>query len=216
MPIIVSFFLLGLSFGAGPCLASCGPLLITYLAGTGKNVWGSISSYILFSAARISVYLAIGVSVYLFGRFLVSTFLGAASRYILMFGGGFIAFIGALLILGRGRELGFCSALQRRFLKKDKKSVIIFGLVIGLLPCAPLVAVFSYLGLSAKNWPYALTYAFSFGLGTLLSPLLLLVGLSGLIPGLLGEKKAAYLRFFNLLCGWILVLLGLRLIWRAS
>ncbi|MFH0935260.1 MAG: sulfite exporter TauE/SafE family protein, partial [Candidatus Omnitrophota bacterium] len=228
MPIIISFFLLGLSFGAGPCLASCGPLLISYLAGTKKNFRGGLYSYILFSAARISVYLAIGLLVFLLGRVLASEFLGVISKYVLVSGGGFIICVGVLLMarpcspsvlsgaeglmLDKHKETGFCNVLQKKFLEKDKKSIIIFGLIIGLIPCAPLLAAFSYMGLISKDWLTALTYSFFFGLGTLISPLLVLAGLAGVIPGILADKQAVYGRIFNFFCGGILVLLGLQLI----
>ena len=53
MPIVITFFLLGLSFGSGPCLAACGPLLISYIAGTGKKFKDSVVTYLIFSSARI-------------------------------------------------------------------------------------------------------------------------------------------------------------------
>ena len=215
MPLAISFFLLGLSFGAGPCLASCGPLLITYIAGTGKNVFKSLVSYALFSCARISVYLALGISVYFLGRFFAGELLGVISKYVLILGGGFIICVGALLILGKDKETGACNALRKKFLEKDKKSIILFGLIIGFLPCAPLLAVFSYLGLISKNWVLALTYSFFFGLGTLISPLLVLAGLTGVIPRILADKRSVYLRIFNFFCGAILIFLGLQLIGRA-
>ncbi|MFH0762376.1 MAG: sulfite exporter TauE/SafE family protein [Candidatus Omnitrophota bacterium] len=214
MPITISFFILGLSFGSGPCMASCGPLLLTYIAGTAKSVSKGLLSYILFSCARISVYLAAGVSVYFLGRIFTGEFLGALSRYVFVLGGAFIISVGVLLILGKDKQAGFCKALQKKLLQNDKKSIIILGLIIGLAPCAPLLAIFSYLGLISKNWALALTYSFFFGLGTLISPLLVLAALTGAIPRILADKSA-YRRIFNFFCGGILVFLGLQLIWRT-
>ena len=116
---------------------------------------------------------------------------------------------------GKKKEKGFCAVLCRRFLEKDKKSIIIFGLIIGLIPCAPLLAAFSYMGLISKDWFTSLTYSFFFGLGTLISPLLVLAGLAGVIPRILADKQAVYGRIFNFICGGILVLLGLQLIRRV-
>ncbi len=215
MPIIITFFLLGLSFGSGPCLASCGPLLISYTAGTRKNPAGGLSAYALFSLARVSVYLAIGLAVYFLGRFLAVEYLGVISRYVLILGGAFIISVGVLLILGKNMHSGICGLLRDKFLQKDKKSIIIMGLIIGLLPCAPLLAVFSYIGLTSKSWHSSLAYAFSFGAGTLVSPLLVLTALAGLLPRLLTDKKPVYERAFNFLCGGIMVFLGAQLVMRA-
>jgi len=208
---IITFFLLGLSFGAGPCLAACGPLLISYTAGTGKDVLKGLSAYILFSLARISAYLMIGIFVFLLGKFLAAEYLGVISKYILIIGGIFVISVGVLVILGKREKKRerFC------FSEKNRNVPLILGLIIGILPCAPLLAVFSYIGLISKNWFSSLAYAFFFGIGTLISPLLVLSGLAGLLPRLLADKNPVYGRIFNCLCGGIMVFLGAQLIGRA-
>ncbi|MFA5411304.1 MAG: sulfite exporter TauE/SafE family protein [Candidatus Omnitrophota bacterium] len=200
---IITLFLLGLSFGFGPCLASCGPILIAYLAGTKKNVRKSITGYLLFSLSRISAYLILGLLVFFLGRLAASRLLGEYSRYIFILGGGFIAAIGALMMSGRRIEVRAWNNLP------------LLGLIIGLLPCAPLLAIFSYLGLISRAWWQSLLYSFSFGLGTLLSPLLLLAGFTGLIPRFLQNKKDNYDKIFIFICGLIIVFLGLQLMRRG-
>lgn len=200
---LITLFLLGFSFGFGPCLASCGPILIVYLAGTKKNVRKSITGYLLFSLSRISAYLVLGLLVFFAGRVAASRLLGDFSRYIFILGGGFIVAIGALMMSGRRIEL------------KGWNNLPLLGLIIGLLPCAPLLAIFSYLGLISRAWWQSLLYGLSFGLGTLLSPLLLLAGFTGLIPRFWQNKKDNYDKIFIFLCGLIIVFLGLQLMRRA-
>lgn len=212
--IAVSLFLLGLVFGAGPCLASCGPLILSYVIGTRKNIFKSLSVYIIFSLARIIVYLVLGLAVFFLGRFALEEMLGDFSRYVFILGGIFIILVGALMILGRRLEFRPCSFLQKNIIERDKKSIVIFGLIIGLMPCAPLVVVISYVGLISHSWPQALFYSLFFGIGTLVSPLLLLVMAAGFIPRLLGNKKEVYYRVFSFICGLLMVILGLQLIRR--
>ena len=212
--LVLSFFLLGLSFGAGPCMASCGPLLISYVVGTGKDTKKSVVAYILFSLSRVSVYLALSILVYLAGKFVVEGLVGTISRYVYIFGGIFIVLMGVLMITGNKIEWGICGFLRKKLLERAKLSVFMLGLVTGFAPCAPLLALFSYMALVSKSWVTSIIYAFSFGIGTVISPLLLLAVFAGLIPAVLKNKREAFGRVFNLLCGIIVIILGLRLIFR--
>ncbi len=212
--IIISLFLSGILLGSGPCLASCGPILISYIAGTKKNILKGVLTYILFSSARIVVYLILSLMVFL-GSFTLERLLGSFSKFILIIGGSFVILIGILMALGTRLKLPFCRFLGENILGKDKKSIIIMGLLIGLLPCAPLLAVLSYIGLVSKSVFQSLIYAFSFGLGTFASPLLLLSILAGVIPKFLSDKKAIYAQIFSLICGLIIIFLGLNLLKEA-
>lgn len=215
LKICLSLFLSGLLFGSGPCIASCGPILISYIAGTKKNTLKSLLVYLLFSSARIFVYLSLSLIIYFLGVFATERFLGNISKYILILGGIFIIAVGLLMMLGRRLEFKSCRFLEKKFLENDKKTVISLGLAVGLVPCAPLLAVLSYIGLVSKAWVNSLLYGLSFGLGTLLSPLILLAMLAGLIPRWLKDKVSVYNQALNFICGFIIVILGARLLIRA-
>lgn len=208
-----SFFLLGLAFGIGPCLASCGPLLISYIAATNKNIKTSVFVYLLFSLSRVSVYSVLSISIFLFGQALTNYFVGNLSRYLFIFGGLFIISIGVLVMLGNAPQNQLCQRMHSFFLKKDAKTVIILGLVIGILPCAPLISILSYIGLMAKSWLNALLLGFSFGLGTTFSPLLILAAASGSISKFAANNK--FYRIFYVSCGAIIIFLGFQLMRRA-
>jgi len=212
---IASLFILGVSFGSGPCLASCGPLFLSYAAGANKNIPGSLAAYLVFSSARIAVYVLLGVLVYLSGRFFTEQVFAATVRYVFLAGGIFIVFMGILMALGRDLNVPACRFLCEKMLDRDRKSLFTFGLIIGLAPCAPLVALFSYVALMSKTAFLAAVYAFSFGLGTLLSPLALLAVFTGAIPGVLNKFKPAFSRALNIACAVILIVLGAQLIAKA-
>jgi sulfite exporter TauE/SafE len=209
----ISIFLLGLSFGSGPCVASCGPILISYIAGTGKGAIKGLMSYILFSLARIIAYMVLGLLVFLLGRFAEQRlFAGTLFKYVIASGGAFIIFTGILMLAGRSLEFKFCRFLYRNILERDKKSLFIFGLVVGLVPCAPLLATLSYVGLASKSWLEGALYGMFFGLGTFISPLAILAGLAGFIPRLMLNLKAAYYKIFSFICGLIIIFLGIQLL----
>jgi sulfite exporter TauE/SafE len=212
--IIASSFVLGLALGSGPCLAGCGPLFLTYVAGSGKGVSKSIKAYLLFSASRIFVYLALGLLFFVFGR-LVFAKLGYFLKFILSGAGFFVILLGVLMALGKEVNYAGCAFLRKHIFEKDIKSIILLGLFAGLLPCAPLITMLTFTGLAAKSALNNLLYSFSFGLGTAVSPLIILAALTGLLPNFLNKVKAKYIMVFNLICGLIMVALGIQLIWRA-
>jgi sulfite exporter TauE/SafE len=83
------------------------------------------------------------------------------------------------------------------------------------MPCAPLVSILIYAGLIAHNPFENLTYILVFGLGTSLSPLVLLSVLAGFIPRIILNAKEIYVKVFNFICALIMLVLGLQLIRRA-
>jgi len=215
LKIILSLFLSGLFFGSGPCLASCGPILISYIAGSRKDVPRAIISYILFSAGRIFVYIVLGVLFFFLGSLALERSFERYSKYILFAGGIFIIIMGLLMALGKSLELKFCKFLEHKILEKDKKSIFMLGLFIGLLPCGPLLAILSYVGLISKHWLQSSFYSLAFGVGTFVSPLALLAVFAGLLPRFFVDKRAVFGRIFSFICGLIIVFLGVELIRRA-
>lgn len=214
MKTFLNIFLLGLTFGWGPCLVSCGPLLLSYVAGAKKDSLKGITTYLLFSISRIFVYLVLGLLVFFLGRF-VFEHLVNFFKVSLIAGGVFVILMAILMFLGKSINLPACSFLHKHILEKDKKSVITLGLVSGLMPCAPLVTILIYAGLISRNPVENLIYTFVFGLGTSLSPLIILVALAGLIPKLMANVKESHVRFFNLICALIMIFLGIQLIQRG-
>lgn len=217
---------MGLAFGSGPCLASCGPILISYIAGSKKSVLRGINVYLLFSLARLAAYLLLGLLIFFSGKFIIGAWLGRFSRYIYLAAGSFLIMLGLLLAWGIGlgplrilRQPAWleksCCLLHKKLIMRDKKSVFMMGLAVGVLPCAPLLALFGYLGLVSRTWIEALVYSLCFGLGTALSPLLILSAAAGLIPRFLAGQKEGYQKIFIFICGLIIVFLGIRLITRA-
>ena len=122
--------------------------------------------------------------------------------------------IGLLMAFGKNLDYKFCRRLEGFFLKKDAKTIIIFGLVVGIIPCLPFISLLSYIGLVSKTWFDVLRYSLAFGAGTVISPLFILAALTGVIPKVITRKNKFYI-VFNSICCLILGFLGLRLIMRA-
>ncbi|MGD0335594.1 MAG: sulfite exporter TauE/SafE family protein [Candidatus Omnitrophota bacterium] len=211
--IIASFFILGLSFGSGPCLASCGPLLICYSAAGLKNITENLKIYLFFSVARILVYVFFGLLVFFLGKMVFEGVLQFLARYVIILGGAFIVFMGVLIALGRKIQAGPWSFLQKHIRQRDTRNTFLLGVIIGFLPCAPLIFIISYGALASKTWVESLVYPLSFGLGTFFSPLLLLCIGAGVFPRWLKDQRLR--QAVSLSCGIILVFMGIQLIRRS-
>ena len=128
-------------------------------------------------------------------------------KYRIEIGGGiFIVFLGLTIILGGLTRWKICDFIHRW----DHGSIFVAGVLKGLLPCAPLLAVLSYLVLNAKNEIIGGLGAFVFGLGTLLSPFLLLAGFAGYITKYISNDKLY--GFIQRICGAIVIYLGVKTI----
>src|SRR3989338_1088242 len=133
--IAISLFLTGIFLGAGPCLASCGPLLISYIAANAKSPRQALWYWFVFSIARIFVYVIFGIFLGIFGEFFLHhiypTHIG---RYILISGCVFIVGIGIVMLLKNKPQPKICSS---------NTSIFVFGLTLGVIPCAPILGILS-------------------------------------------------------------------------
>ncbi|MFH1201957.1 MAG: sulfite exporter TauE/SafE family protein [Candidatus Omnitrophota bacterium] len=208
--IAVSLFLSGLLLGSGPCLASCGPFLISFIGAQANTPKKGILIYLIFSVSRIFVYLLLGLLAGLFSQEIIHKIFSQDSL-IFSIVGLFIVFLGLLIIIKDKTDIRACRFLNQRLIKNDTKSVIISGILFGISPCLPLIGIISYVSLISKTILVSVILMFCFGLGTLLSPLLLLSIVAGAVPKLFKNQE----RFFNLfkiLCGLIIVGLGLKML----
>lgn len=161
------------------------------------------------------MYVVLALAIFFLSRFVVEGLLGSLYKYVLIFGGGFIIIIGLFLAFGKKLEFSPWRFVYKNLLERDKKSIFTVGLIIGLLPCAPLLSILSYVGLISRTWVSSLLYSLSFGIGTFVSPLILLTILAGIIPRLFLEKNAKYASIFSFICGFTIIFLGIQLILRA-
>ncbi len=214
--VTLSLFFSGLFLGSGPCLAICGPVLISYIVATRLNTKQAIGAWFLFSISRICVYILLGIAIFSIGDLLVRQNLTLVTKYVSLIGGAAIILAGILTILRISIiPSQICSSFSNRMANRYLRiQPIALGSIMGLLPCMPLLAVLSYIGLIALNWKSCLSYCLIFGLGTAISPLVRLVLGVGVIPGLLHGKPKVY-SLFQLLSGLIIVFFGIQLISRV-
>ncbi|MBU1872026.1 MAG: sulfite exporter TauE/SafE family protein, partial [Candidatus Omnitrophica bacterium] len=206
----------GLLLGSGPCLATCGPVLISYVAAVNRNTKENILVWFIFSLSRIFTYLILGLAIFLLGELLVRQNLVNIAQYIYIGAGAIIVLIGLVIILkNHAMQHGPCRNLLDRLISYSFKiHPFTLGLIMGMMPCAPLLAVLSYVGLISTSWHECIFYSAVFGLATLISPLILLILAAGFISRILQNKPKIY-RILRIFCGLIIILLGLELFFRG-
>jgi sulfite exporter TauE/SafE len=208
-----SLFLTGLFLGYGPCLLTCGPLLIPYIAATKENAGKGFRTYLIFSLTRVFVYLILGFLAGVLGEWVLHRFYESQTLKILfLFFGFFLVAVGFFLMIEKfplGQKCHFL--IQTHLQKKDTKNIILFGLFVSLAPCLPLAAVLGYIALIADHWTKGLFYMAAFAVGTVISPMVFLSLAAGWLARVL-EKHPIASRILKILSGAVITWLGIQLI----
>lgn len=210
-------FIGGIIYGMVVCTASCLPYLAGYIAGIGAGFRKGVSVTLIFSSGRIAGYAVIGAVVGLFsGLFRLVISQSEISPFqiysSIVFGAVTIA-IGAFVLFRARSPKCECSPQDTKNIvaKGVKKGRFGFdfgafslGLSRGLILCPPLVLLLLY------SVPFAspigsVSLAVLFGLGTTVSPILLLGG----VTGWLLNKAPLFRKWVSLAGAGILILLGI-------
>ncbi|MCD6093936.1 MAG: sulfite exporter TauE/SafE family protein [Candidatus Omnitrophica bacterium] len=202
------FFASGIILNWGPCVGQCAPFFIPYVVSTKTSVQEGIKAWISFWAGKLVAYLLLGLLVGLLGERALSYNQGL--RHLFWLGGIFIALLGILIFLGKENRMPFCSFLHRNIVKKDR-GIFATGFFISVLPCLPLLGIFSYLVLIIKHWWQGIFYILCFGLGSFFSPLLILAIFSAIFPKIFLNRQRIYL-IFQRICGIFIFGLGVKIL----
>ncbi|MCW3996481.1 MAG: sulfite exporter TauE/SafE family protein [Candidatus Bathyarchaeota archaeon] len=182
-------FTIGLLYGLGVCTAACLPYVAGYIAGTGADFRKGVKATLLFSSGRILAYALIGALIGFFSE-LVTLAVQDAIRpfqvYSSMVFGAITIVIGITLLL-KARKPVDCSLQSTSTLASMKRlnrfgfdfGAFSLGLSRGLVICPPLLALLLLYALPVASPLGSMTLAILFGLGTAISPLLLLGGVTG-------------------------------------
>jgi ABC-type nickel/cobalt efflux system permease component RcnA len=208
-------FALGLAWGlSGPCLLTCAPILVPFVAGREGNLKIAFFDTAIFSIGKFSAYILLGFLAGLSSHIL-NKFLESSSVYLLkIFVGILMSIIGILIIIGKNPQIKFCQILRKNLIERSAKSLLIIGFVIGILPCAPLLVILFEIALISKNALSGLVYGSAFGIGVSITPFLILAPLAGFfsfIPEKFFTSNTSKI-IFRIFCGIILFILGIQLL----
>ncbi|MFN3966350.1 MAG: sulfite exporter TauE/SafE family protein [Endomicrobiia bacterium] len=215
----IKLFIAGITLGNGPCLFICLPIVLPYIVTSfkpqGKNnpsPFYGFNLILLFSFSRLFSYSILGFFSVSFYKFIQTTVV-STQNYLQLILGILIVFIGVFYLISEKISLAnpVCSFIQKKFVNKNKLNMLLFGLLIGLSPCAPLLAILAYIAAMAKNSLTGLIAGFSFGLGTLITPLIPVSTFAGFITDNL-KKNPVLFTLVRVLSAFLLIYFGFRLI----
>ena len=173
-------FISGLILGCGPCVGFCAPILAGFTAAYKPSLKKALIFYLSFSTAKLISYMILGALCGVFSGILKSSFFLNYLNIVNITLGFFVFLIGVLTIITREPlSSKYCSFLS----KGNLSNASILGLLAGFSPCLPLLGILNYIIIISRSPFEGSFYAFIFGLGTSISPVILLVGLSGKLAG---------------------------------
>lgn len=214
MRVFADIFIMGIVLGWGPCLYFCAPILFPFIAATQSGWLKGLKAVILFSLSRTISHVILAIIATAFGQLVIDRFYSKIGTNIYFVMPLFILFLGIALLLGRSPHLRFCQIFSKYTTSQSWKSFILLGLLIGFSPCITLLGVLAYISAVSQDLLYGAFLGLCFGLGTSLSPLILIGILSGGLPKLIFRREK-FLGIFNRICGLFLIYLGLQLVVRV-
>lgn len=207
---------LGLVYGLTFCSSACLPYVTSYIAGIGAGFRRGVLVTSIYNLGRVTSYAIIGALTGVFKLFVTDAFLLSYQKYA-SFAFGVLTIIIGIEILRKSRSSScICKAEDDKNLGSKKLTerydlrAFSMGLTRGLVVCPPLIAILLYsITFSAPIDSFALSVLF--GLGTALSPLFLLGG----ITGWLLNKAPLFSKWISRGGAAILILLGLYMLLTA-
>ena len=206
-------FAMGLFYGLAFCTSACLPYVASYIAGIGASFRKGILVTLTYNSGRITAYALIGGAIGILSgafRFLLTeASLIPFQRYSSIAFGIVTIVIGASILL-KSRKLS-CNHIAQvsgqdttKLSRKFDFRAFSLGLSRGLVVCPALLALLLYsLPFAAPIDSFAL--AVLFGLGTALSPLLLLGGATGWLL----NKAPLFRKWISVFGAVILIALGI-------
>ena len=210
----LQIFGIGFSFGiAGPCFLFCAPVLITYLLGRRQRLFKMLGSVLVFCIGRLAAYLLLGALAGLSGSMVRRFIEPGVVAYIANPLAGVISItLGLFIIINKNSSDRACGSKAAKTCNSG--GLLALGFVMGISPCGPLTMLLAEIALISKSALEGMSYAFSFGMGTLLSGIITVGAVMGIAGGVvekfLRSEKAA--KTFSILCASLLILLGLYLV----
>jgi sulfite exporter TauE/SafE len=205
----------GLLYGLVVCTASCLPVVTSYIAGVGAGFGKGVKITLIFNSGRVLAYALIGGLIGLFSglfRLFVSDTAISPFQIYSSLAFGIVTIVIGVSIFLKARKPCDCSVQDAKTMVTTPKrgrfgfdvGAFSLGLSRGLIVCPPLIALLIY-SLPFANPLGSVGIAVLFGLGTAISPILLLGG----VTGWLLNKAPLFRKWISIAGGVVLVALGI-------
>lgn len=183
---------LGVIYGFGPCTISCAPIVIPLIMSSSKNGKQGLFQAFIFGLGRIVSYCVLGFLTGYLG-YLLKNFISPQLIGI------FMIIVGILTFLRKyPKACSFACKIKGNY------TSFVSGIIIGISPCVPLISALS-LAIASKSAINGLLIGLIFGIGTLLSPMLIL----GFFAGWWSKRSEKFHDVNLIVCSLFLIILGI-------
>ncbi len=209
---MASLFTQGILLGSGPCLLTCVPIVLPYIAATQKGWKEGLIAVLVFSSSKVLMYSLLGGLFGYIGSYLIQIS-PAVSRYLWIAGALLLIAIGLGLLFGKRHQNPMCKAMHVHASSRSLMNLFILGIVVGLSPCLPLTTALIQIALTSGGLFDGFLYGLAFGIGTAVSPLLIIGAVSGAVTSRIADNDR-YFTTLNRLSGAILIAVGTFILFR--
>lgn len=220
----LSALLLGIVYGATFCTLTCSPFIASYIIGSDRGTRRGIWLSVIFNGGRVLTYGLLGLAVGMAGgAFLVE---GAYALWGAILFGVAVALIGTWIAVRRRSSpacgcRGGASWAQRLWHRVEPRegdggelSAAGMGLLIGLVPCPPLIALLVFAA-AVGSAGTGLVLGILFGVGTVISPIVIVAAAAGWFSERIAREAPMMRSGVRRLAGLMLVALGIWTAWNA-
>jgi sulfite exporter TauE/SafE len=203
---------LGLLSGLVFCTSSCLPYIAGYIAGVGAGFRKGVAITVIYNSGRVMAYALIGVAIGILKLSIDDAILTSYQNFALLALGLVSIVIGLNMILKSKRSACTKGCVSRSITKSNGKvltrnfdpQAFVLGLTRGLIVCPLLVPVLLY-SVTFSTPVDSFFLALLFGIGTALSPLMLIGG----VTGWLLNKAPLFRKWISIVGGVVLIVLGI-------
>jgi cytochrome c-type biogenesis protein len=195
------------------CTSTCLPYIASYIAGIGAGFRKGVTVTLIFNSGRVIAYALIGAAIGAFKLLLSSETLASFQTYSSFAFAIVTVAIGASLLLKSKQSSAPCKDCDgsnhrdkglRRANEKFDFRAFSLGLSRGLVICPPLLLLLVTYSAAGAAPLDSFTIALLFGIGTTLSPILLLGG----VTGWLLTKAPLFRKWIAIVGGLLLIIFG--------
>ncbi len=212
IPYSTALFM-GVAAGMSHCSVVCAPFISTYIMGSRVRAVEGLRSFVVFTAGRVFMCAMLGLGAGYIGVEVISA--GRNIRYSLIIYGAALISVGLLMLMRpvclcreSKNKNGLVALLSRRFVFNPTAHLFVMGMVLATIPCPPMGAILLY----SLKMPSIISSGILmalFGIGTVISPLVIISIAAGWFSGKIRiGAPPQYRMMFQRLSGLILILLG--------
>ena len=207
-------FAFGLTYGLVFCTSACLPYIASYIAGIGAGFRKGMIVTLIFNSGRVAAYALIGAAIGAFKLILSTETLSPFQTYSSFAFAIVTIAIGTSLLLKSKKPSPPCNGCTanehnnqnvKRINGKFDFRAFSLGLTRGLIICPPLLLLLVTYSATGAGPLDSFGIALVFGIGTALSPILLLGG----VTGWLLNKAPLFRKWISIGGGLLLIIFGI-------